>query len=56
MWVVLVAVDVAFECRRMWNCVCVSGLIRAVSTMAVELGLGTASASVLVSGATLWVK
>ena len=49
-------VDVESLCRRTWNCVPVSGFIRAVSTIAELSGGVTLIRSVLVSGATAWVK
>ena len=56
MLVVFVAVDVESACRKVWNCVRVSGLIRAVSSTAASDGGVEAKPSVLVSGATDWVK
>ncbi len=56
MWVLSTAVDVEFPCRRTWNCVLVSGFIRAVSTTAESSGGVALIASVLVSGATDCVK
>ncbi len=53
---VFVAVDVESLCRSVWNCVRVSGLIRAVSVSAGSVSGAPASPSVLVSGATDWVK
>ena len=49
-------VDVELACRRTWNCVLVSGFIRAVSMIAGLSGGVTLIRSVLVSGATAWVK
>lgn len=56
MCVLSTAVDVELPCRSTWNCVLVSGFIRAVSTMAESSGGVVLIASVLVSGATDWVK
>ena len=56
MCVVSTVVDVESVCRRTWNCVPVSGFIRAVSTIAGLSGASTSIASVLVSGATACVK
>lgn len=56
MCVVSVDVDVESECRSTWNCVPVSGFLRAVSTIRALSGLATGIASVLVSGAAAWVK